>query len=130
MKKFLIPLLIATGLLAGCAALTPVTQTTTINGQPVQKTLIRVNQPFTFDPALYSATWLAGDYPSKFVDKDGVFFPSPDQILIKNVFGGGTAKGGLFVSKDSWTKIQAYIDDGIIYKFEIPVQIDITIVKP
>lgn len=124
-------LAIAMPLLVACAApLTLLTPESTVEGASIGSAVIRVNQPFTFRPALYSATFPAGLYVPKFEDKEGVFFKAPDQLLAQTVAGGRTMQGGLYVSKQSWSRYRAYIDEGgEIYKFDITVPIDITVVK-
>lgn len=122
---------VAVPLLIACTApLTLLTPESTVEGASVGKAAIRVNQPFTFRPALYLATFPAGLYVPKFEDKEGVFFKAPDQLLAQTVAGGRTMQGGLYVSKQSWSRYRAYIDEsGEIYKFDITVPIDITVVK-
>jgi len=129
MKKLI--LAVTALLLVGCAtSLTLLTPESTVEGEPVAKAAIRVNRPFTFRPALYSATFPVGLYVPKFEDKEGIFFKAPDQLLAETIAGGRTMQGGLYVSKQSWSRCRAYIDEsGEIYKFDIPVPIDITVVK-
>lgn len=129
MKTLLV--VISMFLLVGCASpLKLVTSQSTIEGKSVARTAIRVNQPFTFRPAMYSATYPPGLYLPKFEDDEGIFFKAPDQLLAETIIGGRTMQGGLYVSKQSWSRFKAYIDElGQIYKFDIPVPLDFTIVN-
>lgn len=130
MKNF--GLTLVTFLLVGCSApLMLISPGSTVEGESVVRVNIRVNKPFTFRPALYSATFPDGLYVPKFEDNEGVFFKAPDQLIAQTIAGGRTMQGGLYVSKQSWSRIQAYIDEnGGIYKFDIPVPLDFTVIKP
>jgi hypothetical protein len=124
-------LILVTMLIAGCSApLALITPDSTVEGETVSRAVIRVNRAFTFRPALYSATFPDGLYVPKFEDKEGIFFKAPDQLLAQTIAGGRTMQGGLYVSKQSWSRVRAYIDEGgEIHKFDIPVPLDITVVK-
>lgn len=129
MKNCILPI-VACVLVACAAPLTLITPESKVEGVSVSSATIRVNQPFTFRPALYSATFPAGLYVPKFEDVEGVFFKAPDQLLAQTIAGGRTMQGGLYVSKQSWSRYCAYIDEGgEIYKFDITVPIDITVLK-
>jgi hypothetical protein len=129
MKNFVLVLVAL--LLAACSALLAlISHDSTVEGEPVVRAAIRVNKPFTFRPALYLATFPDGLYVPKFEGNEGVFFKAPDQLLAQTITGGRTMQGGLYVSKQSWSRVRAYIDEsGEIYKFDIPVPLDITVVK-
>lgn len=128
MKHFLFFLAV---LLTGCTeALLLVSPTSTIEGHKVTKTTIRVNSPFTFRPALWTATYPAGLYVPQFEDQDGFYFKSQEQILGQTIGGGRTVLGGLYVSKTSWSVYKAYVDEGgAIYKFDIPFSVDFTVIR-
>lgn len=117
--------------LVACAApLALITPESRIEGKSVSGTAIRVNQPFTHRFALYSATFPAGLYVPKFEDVQGIFFKASDQLLGQTIAGGRTMQGGLYVTKESWARYRAYIDEGgELYKFDIAVPIDITVLK-
>jgi len=122
-------LLVALGLsLGGCAAVAPLAPSTQIEGQAVFGKALRVSAPFTFRPALYSATFPAGVYIPTFEDTEGVYFRAPAQILTLTVAGGGVMDGGLYVSKSSWKSYRAYLTDGSIYKFDISVPVALEVV--
>lgn len=115
--------------LSSCAPeLSLLTPQTTIAGEAVNSVRLRVHQPFTFRPALYSATYPAGLYVPRFEDANGVYFEAPSQLLMQTVAGGRTGFGGIYVSKGSWDLYQAYIDEnGAIYKFDIPVDVELSL---
>ena len=122
---------ITTVLVTGCAApLAFVQPNSSIEGIRVQAASIQVLQPFTFRPALYTATYPAGLYLPKFEDKDGVYFKAPDQILGRTVAGGRTMQGGIYVSKRSWSEYRAYIDEGgELFRFKIDVPVELKVVQ-
>lgn len=123
------PLVLALGLLfGGCAAVAPVAPSTQIEGQPASGKALRVSAPFTFRPALYSATFPAGVYLPSFEDKDGVYFRAPAQILTLTIAGGGVIDGGIYVPKTSWKAYRAYLTDGSIHKFDISVPVALEVV--
>jgi hypothetical protein len=130
MKRALLVLACTTILCACAPPLTLLSPDTAIQGESVIGSAGRVNAPFTFRPALYSATYPAGMYVAKFEDEQGVYFPAPEQLLAQTIAGGRTMRGGLYFSKKSWSGFRAYIDEGgQIYKFDIPVPVDLTVVK-
>lgn len=124
-------LAIAVFFLSGCAAsLDFVKPDSAIEGVSIRTSAIRIGEPFSFRPALYTATYPAGTYLPKFEDKDGVYFKAPEQILAKTVAGGRTMQGGIYVFKQSWNNYRAYIDEGgKIYKFRIEAPIDLTVAR-
>lgn len=128
--KHLLIFLVAVLLTSCTEALVLVSPTSTIEGQRVTKATIRVNSPFTFRPALWTATYPAGLYVPQFEDQDGFYFKSQEQIIGKNIAGGRTVLGGLYVSKTSWFVYKAYVDEGgAIYKFTIPFSVDFTVIR-
>lgn len=131
MGNNLIWVIIVSVFLVSCTpSLSLIKQETAIQGDNVSNSIIRVDTPFTFQPAIYSATYPAGVYVPKFEDYEGVYFRAPDHILGETIAGGRTMEGGIYVSKQSWSQYQAYINEGgAIYKFDIPFSIDITILK-
>jgi|GEM_PF-6880698 len=121
----------ASALLTACSTpLALLSPETKIEDSAANQTAIRLEKPFTFRPALWTATYPPGIYLPKFEDKDGIYFKAPDQIIAATIAGGSTAQGGIYVSKKSWSKYQAYVDHhGDIYKFEIPFKVDFEIIK-
>lgn len=124
-------LVAASAFLTACSTpLTLLTPETAIEGNTVNQTAISLQKPFTFRPALWTATYPPGIYLPKFEDKDGIYFKAPDQIIAATIAGGSTAQGGIYISKQSWSKYQAYVDHyGDIYKFDIPFKIDFEVIK-
>jgi hypothetical protein len=114
--------------LAACAAVAPVAQSTQIEGHSASGRALRISTPFTFRPALYSATFPAGVYLPTFEDKDGVYFRAPAQILTLTIAGGGVMDGGIYVPKTSWKSYRAYLTDGSIDKFDISVPVALEVV--
>lgn len=114
--------------IAGCANVSPIAQAANVEGRAVSLTALRVVKPFQFRPALYSATFPAGVYLPSFEDSEGFYFRAPSQVLTSTLLGGGVANGGIYVSRASWGKYRAYITDGSIYKFDIDVPVEITLV--
>lgn len=128
--KHLLLILVAVFLIGCTGPLSMVKPTSTVQGQEVAKATIRVNSPFTFRPALWTATYPAGLYVPQFEDQDGVYFKAQDQILGQTIAGGRTVLGGLYVSKTSWSVYKAYVDEGgSIYKFDIPFPVDFTVLR-
>ena len=129
MKHFLLSFVAI--LLSSCAVtLFPLSPASTIEGQQVARTSIHVNSPFTFKPALWTATYPAGVYVPQFEDQDGFYSKSQQQILGQTIAGGRTVQGGLYVSKTSWSVYKAYVDEGGgIYKFDIPFSVDFTVIR-
>lgn len=115
-------------LIAGCASLNPISPQTTIEGRQVSQVALQVEQPFTFRPALYSLTMPSGRYLPAFEDASGVYFRSEQQITASTIIGGQVRDGGLYVSKDSWSSVQAYTTDGSASKWTIDVPFQVRIV--
>jgi len=133
-------------LLVGCAELptTSLTRQSTIGGDPVFFTAIRLNKAFRIWPGLWSAKFPEGLYVAKFEDKEGIYFESMIPILDRSVcsycdgskFGRNTPgyhnhpREGLYVSKQSWSRFRAYIDQMPgLNKYDIPFPIDFTVIK-
>lgn len=142
------PVALAALLIVGCAELpiTPLTSESTIGGDSVSNTAIRLNKAFKIRPGigLYSETFPEGLYVAKFEDKEGVYFESTVPVLARRQcsYCDGSKLGrntpgydmypreGLYVSKQSWTRYRAYIDrmPGLD-TYHIPLQIDFTVIK-
>ena len=76
---------------------------------------------------MYSATFPAGLYLPAFEDERGVYFRAPAEILKATVAGPGVTNGGLYLARDSWTAVRAYLTDGSIYLFDIDVPTSVTV---
>lgn len=118
----------AAALIAGCASLSPLSPQTSIEGKPVAQVALQVEQPFTFRPAMYSLTMPAGRYVPAFEDASGVYFRSEQQITSSTIIGGQVRDGGLYVSKASWSSVQAYVTDGAAIKWNIEVPYQVRVV--
>ncbi len=123
--------IVSTLFLTACSTpLALVSPETKIESIVVSNSAIRLTKPFTFKPALWTATYPPGIYSPQFEDKDGIFFRAPAQIIAATIAGGSTAEGGIYVSRQSWSQYQAFVDHyGDIYKFDIPFKVEFDVIQ-
>lgn len=110
--------LLAVLTLSACAALEPLPTGLAIEGHQLDRTVARVEAPFTYRSTFYSAKFPAGDYVPAFVDAAGVYFKPPTAVVGQTIGGGREFDGGLYISRRSWSDVKVFIIDGTPHRFD------------
>ncbi len=96
-------------LLVGCHTLRPLWEPRGLDGYPAKRITITVPETYSFTPGTMTHTLPAGTYSFLLENYDGVFFQSPDKLVIAGQTGPTLGDGGLFFKEGVSTDIYEYI---------------------
>ena len=82
--------------LLGCSSVKEIDRDRNLGGYNMKASRLIIASDFTFSDRSSAVTIIAGEYVPLWVDKDGVYFNSPNGVLVDN----SNRKGGVYVEND------------------------------
>jgi len=125
----------AAAALASCASFSPVAPDARVGNHPAQHVVVALEQPCSLSPGgapmgrpdgpgARGHTLPAGRYTPSFEDGGGIFFASPDGVVVAEPAPVGTRSlaGGIYLPKDGSAAAQEYLGDAerVSQRYRLP----------